>query len=120
MHYVALGFLVLLAIGEYALTGRLSFGGCALVFVALRLQAERAADNFARYGKEGPPPPPWQQAMPPEEEDPEDLESWLPPNYGQAGPEIKVAPLRGGQAKQKHYYGPAPGPEAAPGRDLAA
>ncbi|RZA00276.1 MAG: hypothetical protein EOP11_18500, partial [Proteobacteria bacterium] len=86
MHYVFLGFLIVLAIGEYALTGRLSFGGCALVYVVLRLQAERAADNFARYGKGGPPPPPWQQALPPEEaeEDP-----WLPPDYGQPGPEIK-------------------------------
>lgn len=110
MQYAFLSFLAAMAIGEYIVTGRLSLGGAALVYVVLRLQAERAANHFAKYGKDGPPAPPWHA---PEEEP---LEPWVKVDAPPPDPEIKVAPL-GAKRKQKQYYGPRP--EEAP-REQAA
>lgn len=122
MQYAFLSLLIGVAIAEFLITQRLSFGGLALLYVFLRLQADRSAEIFAKYGLAGKPRPPWEIAA--------ESEPWIQPEKEkataapeEAAPEyVHVSPFQKKRAG-RHYYGPRPtekeearslpGPEAA-------
>lgn len=115
MQFAFLTLLIGVAIAEFVITQRLSFGGLALLYVFLRLQADRSATLFAKYGLAGKPRPPWEEAaeqepwVTPEKDEPrsDEAEAAAATDAEEDPEQVHVSQFKR-KTPGRHYYGPRP------------